>query len=142
MNLLNSQKKIFITESVWVSLMDESHEMHESTKSRFKEVLDNKNKLITSTYVLDAVVEYLKSHDSIERAKHFLEIVDKAVLADSLKVIWLNRRIRRKMLLNHLENDATKIRDTYNVALIEQKKIDAVFTLHCKFYESKDLNCL
>jgi predicted nucleic acid-binding protein len=142
MNLLNNQKKIFVTESVWVSLMDESHQQHSETKTKFKNVLDHKNKLMTSTYVLDAVIEYLKGNVSIENARQFLEVIDKAVLTDSIKVLWLNRRIRRKMLMVHLENDAKKIRDTFNVSLIQQKKIDFVFTLHNEFYESKDLACL
>ena len=142
MNLLNNQKKTFITESVWISLLDETHRQNVESKVKLKDILDQKHRIFTSTYVIDSVVESLKVKVDSKLANKFLVIIDKAVLSDSLKVIWLNRRLRRQTIRIYIQNEAVKIHDMFNFALIKQKKIDLVFTLNFDFYENCDLHCL
>ena len=140
MSLLN--KKIFITETAWMAILDSDHQQHKLTKDLFKNLLDNHHRLMTSSYVLDAVIEGLKGKNQTEKATEFLDLIDRAVLSNSIKVFWLNRRLRRKALKTFLENSNKRISDTLNIILIKQKKVDAVFTLNQAMYKEFDLNCL
>jgi len=140
MNLLNN-KKVFITESVWISLLDETHEKHESAKRGLKYLLDGKYYLITSSYVIDSVLETLKGK-SVEKAKRFLEIIDRSVLGNYLRVFWLSRRIRRRALDMFTESDSKHLSHTLNLLLIEQKNISMIYTHHEELYATHNIHCI
>jgi predicted nucleic acid-binding protein len=141
MNLRNN-KKVFITESIWIALLDQTNKNHNSIKTSFSNLLDGKYYLITSSYVIDAVLEELKTNCSKEIAEKFLDIIDRSVLTNNLKVFWLSRRLRRTALDGYIQNDDIDLSQTMNILLMQQKKVHFVFTLNESFYDSQQMNCL
>ena len=141
MNLLNN-KKVFITESIWVSLLDEKHPKHTKTKQQFSDLLDGKYYLITSSYVIDSVLEELKTNCSKEIADRFLETIDRAALGNYIKIVWLSRRLRRSALNTYVNNDTKHLSFTLNILLMQQKNVTTVFTHNEELYSSYDLQCI
>jgi predicted nucleic acid-binding protein len=141
MNLLKT-KKIFITESIWYALIDSTDEKHKLVKKTFKDILDANYYLITSSYVVDSTIQKIKLNVSKEKADNFLRVVDDAVINNYLKIFWLNRRFRRIALENFLHDESEELSLTRNLLLIEQKKVNFVFSLNHKLYEQHGLKCL
>lgn len=141
MNLLNN-KKIFITESIWLSLLDSSHPKHDQTKQQFGDLLDGKYYIITSSYVIDSVLEELKTTCSKDIADRFLETIDRAVLGNYLKIVWLSRRLRRSALSTFVNDDSKHLSFTLNVLLMQQKNVSMVFTHNTELYNSYDFQCI
>ena len=141
MNLRNN-KKVFITESVWIALMDSDNISHNKTKASFSKLLDGKYYIITSSYVIDAVIEFLKQNCSKEQANSFLDVIDRSVLTNNLKIFWLSRRLRRTAVERFTKNDDRFLNETMNILLMEQKKVKYVFSLNEDYYESQEFHCL
>lgn len=132
MNLLN--RKVFITDSVWISLMDPNHAKHSEVQRIFKQILDQNYKIITSSFVIDSALEDLKNGISKQKASEFLDVIDRAVMGNYLKIYWLNRRVRQKAIESFLLEDFASMTRASNIELIKQKKVHSVFTLHPKLY--------
>lgn len=141
MNLLNNTRKVFITETAWLALLDTEHEFHLIIKEKFKEILDQQFKIITSSYVIDNVLESLKNDYNSDLAKKFLDIIDKSALSNHLKIFWLNRRLRRKAIESFLDGDFIKLSRALNIVLIRQKKVHSILTPHLELYEQYNLPC-
>jgi predicted nucleic acid-binding protein len=141
MSLLNSPKKIFITETTWVALLDTNNPNNARIKTAFKNMLDQQNRLITSSYVIDAVLEILKQKGLQDQATQFLDIIERAQLGNYLKVFWLNRRLRREAIELFLREDFEKMTRALNIILIRQKKVDIILTLNPTIYSKHELSC-
>ena len=141
MNLLNN-KKVFITESIWLSLLDSSHLKHSETKQQFGDLLDGKYYIITSSYVIDSVLEELKGNCSKKVADRFLETIDRPVVGNYLKIVSLSRRLRRNALSTFVNNDSKHLSFTLNVLLMQQKNVSMVFTHNSELYSSFDFQCI
>lgn len=132
MNLLN--RKVFISDSAWICLMDVKHKEHEKLVKLFKKILDQNYKVITSSFVIDATLEALKNDFSKEIAAKFLDIVDRAVMGNYLKIYWMNRRIRHRSIDSFLLEDFASMTQATNIEIIKQKKVHAVLTLNPQLY--------
>lgn len=141
MNLLNSSRTIFISDSAWVALVDQSHEKHQSIQSVFSTLLDQKSKIITSSYVIDSVLEILKQKKLTNEAKAFLDVIERALLSNDLKVHWLNRKLRRKAIDLFLSDDFEILNRALNIELIKQKRVHSILTLNPSIYEKYSLPC-
>lgn len=139
---LRKLRNIFITDSVWIALADERHPDHEDTQQRFKQLLDDEHKLMTSSYVVDWVIEHLKSNVDGEAAKRFFDIIERATVGNYLKVFWLSRRLRTQALEAYLNEDFKRLSRALNITLIKQKNVHAVLTLHPDIYTQFHLPCM
>ena len=137
MNLLN--RKVFISDSAWICLMDENHKEHKRIVKFFEKILDQNYRVITSSFVIDATLEALKNDFSKEKAAEFLDIVDRAVLGNYLKVYWMNRRVRQRAIDSFLIEDFASMTRATNIEIIKQKKVHAVLTLNPQLYSDYNI---
>jgi uncharacterized protein (DUF2344 family) len=141
MNLLGN-KKVFITESAWLALLDSHAPNFDLVSKKFHDILEDNYKVITSAYVIDAVLQSLKSLNKIDRASYFIDLVDKSTLSGHLKVFWLNRRLRQKAIYDFIHQDFKKLDQALNIRLIQQKNINCVLTLDAVCYNKFNIPCL
>jgi predicted nucleic acid-binding protein len=142
MNLLQNSTSIFITESAWLALVNTKDEDHFAVKNKFKDLLDQKFRLITSTYVLDNVLEKVKAEHGKAKANEFIEIIERSMMGNFLRIVWLSRRLRLKAVKDFVDGNFVKVSQSLNIHLIKQKRYHYVFTKHSEIYEKLDLVCL
>ena len=75
-------------------------------------------------------------------ASEFLDVIDRAVMGNYLKVFWLNRRLRMKVIESFLLEDFSSMTRASNIELIKQKKVHSVLTLNPQLYTEFGIPCI
>jgi uncharacterized protein len=77
---------IFIDSSAWIALLDQRDGFHRQARAFQQELLRGiHGRLVTTDYVLDEAVTYLRQHGSVHLVGDFRTIV---TTSESLQVVW------------------------------------------------------
>jgi uncharacterized protein len=77
---------IFIDTSAWIALLNQGDKYHERAR-RFQRELSRgtHGRMVTTDYVLDEAVTYLRLHGSAEKVREFRRVL---IESESVQVVW------------------------------------------------------
>ncbi len=85
--------KLFADTGAWIALLVESDVNHTKARSAFSRFLAEHALVVTSNYVIDETVTWLRYHVSHKAAAAFGKTVTEAQAAHGLRVEWVSERI-------------------------------------------------
>jgi uncharacterized protein len=123
---------VYIDTSAFLAVLDKDDDNHENSKKKWISILDSKEKLICSSYVLVETCALLQSRLGIEALRAFhddiIPILDIKWIDDYVHNIGMNAVLaanRRQLSLV----------DCVSFAVMRRLGIDKVFTLDSHFFE-------
>ncbi|MDI7246493.1 MAG: hypothetical protein QME92_03335 [Bacillota bacterium] len=85
--------KVFADTGAWIALLVESDVNHTKARSALSRFLAEHALVVTSNYVIDETVTWLRYHVSHKAAVAFHETLTEAQAAHGLRVAWVSERI-------------------------------------------------
>ena len=85
--------KVFADTGAWIALLVESDVNHTKARSALSRFLAEHALVVTSNYVIDETVTWLRYHVSHKAAVAFHETLIEAQAAHGLRVAWVSERI-------------------------------------------------
>ncbi len=134
---LKKSSIVFVDSSAWLAIVNNKDSNYESATEYFKKLIERNARLVTSTLVVDEVLQILKNKFDSDFARKFLTIIDESVLTINLRLDWTSRRSRRIVLNNFLKsNDLNlSVRYFYILESVKKKKADIIFTFDSNLKE-------
>ncbi len=123
--------KIFIDESGWFALLDETNPHHMKMQKAFKEFLEGNHRFYTTNVIVGNVISKLKESQGTREALRIYEIIEEAWLGTYLHVLWIGRRTFRdalKMFAKFPESNFSLF-DFANILLMNRRNIRFILTI-------------
>lgn len=120
--------RLFIDTGAFIALVDERDPLHQETRT-FYTSLTKGASLLTSLMVVSETYTWLRYHAGSNLAIRFLEIIEKAEKAGSLKVIIPDEDVKSKahaVLRKYLDQDLSYV-DAVSFVILETMKIKDIF---------------
>ena len=88
--------KIFADTSAWIALLVPKDSLHSKARRIFENVLERQTLVVTSNYIIDETVTWLRYRDSHTSAVGFRNIIMEACNANRLHLEWITQSIEGK----------------------------------------------
>ena len=88
--------KVFADTSAWIALLVPKDRHHSRAQQVFQSVLEKNTLVVTSNYIIDETVTWLRYRDSHISAVDFRNIIMEACCANRLHLEWITQNIEGK----------------------------------------------
>ncbi|QTA79726.1 PIN domain-containing protein [Desulfonema limicola] len=85
---------IFTDTGAWIALLDKSDRYHDAAVRIYSRLKQEKEKFLTTDYIIDETVTRLRYDAAHDIAVQFLELIDIAEKSGILKIIRIDEKIK------------------------------------------------
>jgi len=126
--------KIFIDTAAFIALVDATDKNHQPAKRCYREIVQSRNSLVSSNFVICETLNYLRTRISYKVSIKFRESVYKS---DILEIIYISMDTEEeayKIFKKYKDKDFS-FTDCTSFALMERKKIKKAFSFDHHFMQ-------
>lgn len=133
---------IFLDDSALLAFMNPEDSSHWKARSLFFGLDDLDRRYTTTNYVLFDVHKWIRNHCDYSLAHHFFRIIDSAVAAGVLEVLYGEEELEReaKQLLKECPNVELTLTEAVSVVAMLRYGIDRIFTFNPRMTFLSQLN--
>lgn len=84
--------KAFVDTSAWIALLVPSDKWHGDASSVFERILQRNTLSVTSNYICDETITWLRMRAGHGAAVEFRSIIDEAIAKRTLHLAWVNEK--------------------------------------------------
>lgn len=129
--------KIFVDESAWIALIDNTAEYHEEVLAHFNRSLNNGDRLVTHNIAVGNAVKELTTTLDIDTAKKFYSTIEEAQAGTHLSVLWIGRRTQKEAfrLFNNSGESDLSLFDYAAIIFMKRRRIKSILTTNPAFHK-------
>lgn len=128
-------KKIFIDETAWYAIIDNTSPNHNSITDKFNLALEEGTKFFTSNISVGNTISRIKGNLNFESSLKFNEIVEDAHIGNYLRIMWIGRRTQKDAirLMRKHSKVSLQLYDFANAILMERRGINSILSDRVEF---------
>lgn len=129
------QQSVFVDRSAWMAYMDPGHPYYHRARTYFRELDDLDRSFVTTNQVVFALHQWLRDRYGYMHASYFLNVIDKSVHKNRLRVILGDPRYeaQAKQLIEQHDKYEISLEEALNAVVISDYEIRRVFTFNQKY---------
>ncbi|MFW6237739.1 MAG: type II toxin-antitoxin system VapC family toxin [Halanaerobiales bacterium] len=122
-------KEVFVDTGAWIAVVDENDRHHSSAVEYIKEILRKDISLISTNYILDETITWIKYRLGHSKAVKFKELRDKNIQSGRLSVCWIDREIHGEAwkIFKKYGDHSLSYTDCTSFAVCRRRGISQVF---------------
>ena len=131
-------KQVFVDTGAWIAIVDENDEYHNLAAEYIKEIYQKNITLISTNYILDETVTWIKYKLGHKKAVKFKKLWDRNVQSGKLTVYWVDKEISSQAwkIFKKYGDHSLSFTDCISFAVCQREEINQIFGF------DKDFNIL
>lgn len=128
-------RAVFIDSGGWLSVVIQTDRYHAAGSTYYKQLLDERARLITSDYVLDEVITRLRYDVGHHAARQFIELISKAKVSGVLEIVYVDESLWQEAVDLFLQYADVRLSftDCSSFAILRRLRITEVFGFDAHF---------
>lgn len=120
---------VFADTGGWIALLSRDDRRHDAARERYRELVDQGARMLTSNYVVDETATRLRYDLGLDVALRYREMNRDAESARRLRVMWVDERLEDEAwrILEQYADVALSLTDATSAAVARKHRVTEMF---------------